>query len=487
MRLSASACGVLVAASISGCTTVPQKTYHPVACSSGGCTPRDWDEAIQKRPVHVSKGGWGTKRCFEDTPSPNYSELKYEQAWLEVREDGFLAAPEQLKVITRRIKRAHEEGAPVLLTAYVHGWQGNADERLPPGCDDPNGQVNLYYAQMGRISDTVQRLYDAGIILHPDKVARKRPVVIGVWIGWRGRDYRDFTKLSSPRSFLSRGRTANAIGKEHRFGSLRNALDTLSNSLTDPDDRMMLSGLSFGGRIITQLYQDKLLQRNAAPLGPQGLIVTFNAAVGSDCYEEALKFNDGGREAVVPRWINFTSEEDTIRRVLYRFGSVLVKDDKEFCDPKSKLRRVALGFDKSQLTHEMFAEPDGEAGPVEAFPGSLGDLAWASRPPEDATLTYNTRKYDTLKDGAYGYEEWGSRYKLRFKQTHANTGPLWVVNTDSSLIGAPREWQSLNDRHSKVFTTNLFRLLITTLYDPERVKIVAPTTASLPLHLQVDH
>ncbi|NGM52351.1 hypothetical protein G5B46_22295 [Caulobacter sp. 602-2] len=455
MRLSASACGVLVAASISGCTTVPDKPYHPVACGSKDCTPEELDLATGSRTVQVRGDGWLTQPCARSA----YFPMTYDQAWLEVNEDGYLAVPAQLRAIERRIQRAHASGVPVLLAAYVHGWNGNADERPLKDCQAQSGQVNLFYAQMGRVTDTVQRLHDS-------KLIARKPLVIGVWVGWRGRDYRDPIGLSAPASFLSRGRTANAIGVQRGYDgegrpSLHAALDELSKTLNDPaypEDRMMLSGLSFGGRIITRLYRDRLEAGDTTPLGKNSLIVTFNAAVGSDCYEKALQANASKVPVTPPRWINVTSRADRARRIYYRIGTLLMKDG-DFCDPSSRLRRVAIGFDDAQKTHELTFVSYAED--VDAPLINQGPVNWSSTEPAHAPIYYS--RWDGVS-----YSLKSRMYDMRFQRKALNAGALWVVDTDHTAIASAGSHYSINDLHSNVFATNLTRLLITSLYDPGR-------------------
>lgn len=481
-----------VALFLGACATTEDRAYHALPCSRDRCTSPELAQAITVRTVHLNALGAVMKNCSR------YSEpATYEHAWLEVNPRGYLWDTSQLKAITNRIQQIHQvEHRSVLLAVYVHGWNDNADEMpqwaTKDGCTPiGRGQVDRFPGLMGRVADDVRRLKDEHII-------RSNPVVIGVWVGWRGRDIpygvsalEDMAR--SPISFLSRGAAANDIARaDHKEAgdttSLRDAILNLASIADDRDDRMLLWGLSFGGRIITRMFLTPP-HNNIHPLGARNLIVTFNAAVGADCFEpfvDRSAASDAATKHSPPYWITFSSQDDSLRRDLYPLGSIF-EPARDHCNASSPLARTAAGMENSQLTHDLKVDLRSNtylrrSDQIE-FPAH-----WSTEAPKDFKLPsyeYTSGQKDALRPQEAKKENVGQVNGVCFRQIEPESrGGLWNVNVDKSMINTENvegdhnvEAENAENEaddplkgayHFKVFQTNLTQLILYALYDENR-------------------
>jgi hypothetical protein len=499
---------------LSACATTPNTPYH-LTCQ-GKCSESEFLSAVEKRHVFLSAYGVAAHPC---KPKPHDLDVQYDQAWLEVREDGYLWNPNQLEAIRLRIAKARQDGKQVLLAVFVHGWNDNAEE-TPPWTDPAKcseqrqGMASRFPFMMARVTDSVQRLYS------DQRKGKDTPVVIGVWVGWRGKDYLA-DGLALVGSFQSRGSVATQIGLQTGYEagsgapSLHAAIDTLSADINaDPKgkDRVLLWGLSFGGRIITRMFL-KPDAWNIAPLGPRNLVVTMNAAVGSDCFESPFLANrNGDTRTGGPTWINFSNSMDVARSQFYPIGTALLGDRP--CDAGSTAKHLAIGFDPRLVTHILRISLEN------------WDKVW----PTPVAHEFGPRTWSTAKAGnailrqAHATQSGSGLPKYSDQDVHYNyvcfsplqqSGHLWTVSVDDSVVDraskelkdtdrerSDREesysrlmsdWslarlvqlasdKDLNamqlDYHVNVIQTNLIRLIVLALYDPARTGAGCCTTGT---------
>lgn len=443
--------------------------YHKVECAISPLSDCLLDAAGLQNYC-ISNLGWGAQSCV-GADATQTVRTEFYRAWIEYNEDGSPADSKQREAIVARLQDLHDRGQPVLIVAYVHGWHHNAG----PG----DNNVQKFNDLLARYSDSLQRNFSE--ISPSDK-----PVVFGIYVGWRGEELPSEVGLVRyALTIKGRSRVADAIG---RAGYLKSDLGQISNEMHDTD-RMVVIGHSLGGRMLTSAFI-KDFSKNSQPLGRNTWIVTINAAVSADCYDDVFRRPAPIASSTGPTWLNWTNEDDDATGDTYWAGHLIsaIKS----CSRRGPASEKAIGHYNPYLTHDVSFKYLGNRQCVEV--GCLDVLRncvdgsehcstsdeWFKGSPRDSLIVY-------LRRGAWGYDQqdaglyrvafgfyrgvhnrwfwnedgyyWGKN-RLRRK----NVLPLWNIHTDSTAIDIPGSRSATSPRHNGYVSTNMTRLLVHLMY-----------------------
>jgi hypothetical protein len=171
--------------------------------------------------------------------------------------------------------------------------------------------------------------------------------VVGIYVGWRGELF------SGPLSILSywgRQDAADRVGwggdeaTGKRF--LFHDLEDIANAMRDnnPDSRLLVSGHSFGARVLSRALLPEMHQKHYQPLGPGSLVVTFNAAIGAEPFLPLYSSSQGDEKSKSPTWLNITSKDDGATSFIYPTAHLLLSN--------SNLKKT-IGHDEDLITHRL--------------------------------------------------------------------------------------------------------------------------------------
>jgi hypothetical protein len=200
-------------------------------------------------PYHANTSG----EPFNSVRGPK--DGRYKLAFIEFGDQGSMLDPSQLGAALKVIGKAERP----LLFVYIHGWQNNA----------VSGDV----CRFEHFIDTMSRF--------PEMTARKINV-IGVYIGWRGRD------LTVPGlnllTFWSRKSAGQIVASQN--GCLA-AISELALAARAPDKKYhhcVLLGHSFGGLVLGNTISHSILDAGSSGVrnsSPWDMAVAFNSADSS--------------------------------------------------------------------------------------------------------------------------------------------------------------------------------------------------------------
>ena len=187
---------------------------------------------------------------------------RYEVAYIEFDEQGDFWDREQL---TTAVGTINGKSKP-LLVVYIHGWQNNADKT--------SRDVGEFHKVLSKLAQTPE-------------VRRQHFDVVGVYLGWRGKQAYD--PLLKVLSFPTRKRAATQLGSSNTvteaiFRVVYEARQKSSRA------RTVLIGHSFGAlvleRAIAQAMTGGLLSGH--PVVPADLILMVNSA-GEAIYAKQMR------------------------------------------------------------------------------------------------------------------------------------------------------------------------------------------------------
>ena len=215
---------------------------------------------------------------------------RFNLAFVELGEDGRLLQADQLARLKKSLQDNHDAGKRNHVIMFVHGWRHDADL--------DNANVRTFRTLLN---------YSSSFVAERDDNA----VVTGVYVGWRGRLFRERTTrsriedvigafLAAP-TFPSRKKASEDKRVVERLFTLMNeihgTLNRRASADAAPGDSFMVVGHSFGGNMIATAVQDPIKKAlddhtpgDEFVLPFADLIVLINPAA------EAAKMNDLQRE-----------------------------------------------------------------------------------------------------------------------------------------------------------------------------------------------
>ncbi len=279
--------------------------------------------------------------------------------FVEFDDQGALHDPALKDDMLERI-RTLGEAHPLLLVVFAHGWKHNA------AADDSN--VEDFAHILRRVA-----WYDEKVCAGRPCAARR---VVGVYLGWRGLSARmePFKELS----FWNRKERAHRVGTDGATEVLAQLAKIKANGIKKAQNRLIVTGHSFGGALIYTALQQQLIRdtvflkddailRNAA-----NLVVLVNPAF------EAARFGALERRGRLhPHAANqrpvlavFTSTSDAATALAFPWGRRLGTAFESHVSSEQRRQNVtALGHYGPFLTHEL-KMPDDVA--PDAPPALLG-------------------------------------------------------------------------------------------------------------------
>lgn len=316
------------------------------------------DTTIDSVMMFPNAFGWNVKNPRFDPPPAKARGVLFEKAYLEVREDGVLWDARQIDAILQKIDALAAEKRPVFVFAFAHGWHHNADTHDrpidPPNpnykvvADEPTGlgfnAIKFDYL-MARFADQVRRQFE----LNGDDNA---PAMLGIYIGWRGKSTYDF--VSNAINVRNRAEAADRIGLRTGADSLRAALGSIAQKVdgTGAASRMIVSGHSLGGRMMSQMFLPEIAGGTPYPLGEKALIVAIEPAISAACYDGVFRDRTAKRdEHMIPGFIAITSAQDDAVVQGFRFGHLLPRLNPWMCNDSSPASHSAIGVYPPYVTH----------------------------------------------------------------------------------------------------------------------------------------
>ena len=418
----------------------------------------------------ISNVGWQSVPC-KGSDGPQTVKTEFYKAWLEYNEDGSAADPKQRDAVIARLQDLHERGEPVLIVTYVHGWHHNAD---------PNdNNVQKFSELLARYSDSLRRKFLQTNV-------SDKPVVFGIYVGWRGEEFLPEVGIGAYLwTIKSRSRVADTIG---HAGFLKNDLQKISDEMLDTD-RMVVIGHSLGGRMLTSAFI-KDFPKNSRPLGRNTWIVTINAAVSADCYDDVFKRTSSTTSSSAPTWLNWTNEDDDATGIDYNAGHFVRAV--EACKERNAAGTTAIGHYTPYLTHDISFEyldnkRCAESGCMDILRGCIdgsehcsASADWFKGSPRDSLIVYLRRDPSTYEKEdsvlyrvAFGYYRGERRlfdnedgyYSGHNRLRRRNVSPLWNIHTDSTAIDIPGSPSAGSPKHNGYVSTNMTRLLVELMYN----------------------
>ena len=389
-----------IAGGLQGCKSIPDVVYHPVCQGAASCPDEKLRAAVEVRDdVRIGPYGWaacvtdekqeldGSRRLVEDARCSEeervtLGQVPYHEAWLEYNAEGKPHDHWQREAILRWIQ---SQAGPLHITVYIHGWHHNADTTN----GDPRNNAHKFALMMARQVDSLKRL---------ELTDRLQPrQVLGIYVGWQGERHVD--ALRSLLSVDSRSKVADKIGGEGLLKSDLLAIADAMRARGGAASRMTVYGHSFGGRMLTSAFGSELNGGRPQPLGAGTTIVTINAALSANCFNDVLGSAQNNPRNTRPTWLNITSENDWATRSIYpvAVGMNLV----DTCHPGADTSPKTIGHYQPYLNRSLDNVGCTECdGATEA--ARIGGIAVSSEPrwfekSQRLFLAFPRRTDDTLE------------------------------------------------------------------------------------------
>lgn len=438
---------LIICCLVVSCATIPDQSYHKVQCLDRyACTEGELDAYIKAQSfnnIYIVNGWSGVnEKNLIKSKGNVYINPNFKQFYLEYDEMGHkIEQNRQLGIIKRAISTAEK---PVYLIVFLHGWHNNASI-------DVN---NLSLDTTGFPYMLARRAYVKGDM-----------DVIGVYIGWRGEKYKN-----SPAKLLSikdRALVADAIGRE---GELRNDIISLTRMAENKpaSGHSLLVGHSLGGRLLSRAFLDdfsKFKNIDDWPLGKNTLLVTLNAAIGADAFDDIFNKMPGTNQKIQrPLWINLTSKDDKATSHLFPYARFI---GRRVTDNPESGKHTTVGHYMPYLSHEVTVihgfDKKAECNFINAEEIlKNNNTPWFELPKREkgSCATRHIYKYENLNinDGMY------YTTVLRYLEENPEKplGYMWNFRVDRSVIDFSKEESKKNKSsgaHNAFVQTNLGRML----------------------------
>lgn len=356
---------ILVAcAAITACETIDDQAYHLVP-----------EKYVSPVKMHLRVHGWGVERSSSSRhPRP----VEFEKAYLEFNESGDMFRPGQKQAILDRLDSYRDQKRPIFLVTYTHGWHHNAS--LPkPDEDEFDYNATKFDYIMARYGEHVRRHFE----LSDDS---NTPIVLGVYVGWRGERIKG--GLSSVLTLDDRAQTADNIAANEGPGGLKQALSEFATKITaiHGGSRMLVTGHSLGGRMLSMMFIKDIAAGNNHPLGPNTLIFALEPAIGAECFDSVFKPDVKRLPGTRPGFIAITSENDTAITKFYSLSTRISIVAPPFCSHPPK--RQAIGNYSDYITHDLRFERVADKQSRSALVPAEGESVSTIFKPDGTTLLY---------------------------------------------------------------------------------------------------
>ena len=453
---------------------VPETLYHPVFFKDGKYYDANGNDAVAKVPMRVQEYGWGAAFPTEPIVTNRWRKVDFERAFLEVREDGLLFDRGQLDAIKSKLREF--KGRPIYVSTYVHGWHHNADDKVINDANRYDSPVNAikFNNFVARFADMTHRFFDLKGVIIP-------PVVIGIYVGWRGES------MDGPLSMAtlgSRASVADDIGRNTSDGSLYWALGQIADEMRDThaDSRMLLFGHSLGGRMMSVMYLKEIVAGKDFPLGKGVLITAIEPAIGADCYDPVFSRKIKHTPRQLPSFIAMTSEDDAAVGKWYPISRLVPIVAPAACNPKSGATGKTIGNYDPYVTHLLkfnyFADlssgktpnptPFEKDGKTFSAP-LIENNSEIILEPKDGHAFWRY-KYFNNETGCIGNKCYDSDdaifYRMDFvkKAAFESATTVWNVRTDNKLINMAKDSDERYGTHNGYVSTNLTNFLVQMTY-----------------------
>jgi hypothetical protein len=426
--------------------------------------------------MYVGHFGWGVVK----DKSSELRGVDFDKAYLEINGQGLAFDPGQLTAILERIELLKTKKRPIFVFTYTHGWHQNAEIPLANSRDEDlkskeekrkaeETSLEKYNAIkfdyfMARFVEHVRRLYELNGV-------DNSPIMLGVYVGWRGKSTEN--EAVNDVNVGNRAATADAIAGARGPGSLRKALGKIAGKVaeTGPDSRMIVTGHSLGGRMMSKMLLTEITEKNQYPLGPQTLIAAIEPAISASCYDHIFATGIVGHQGMVPSFIAITSWDDVAVRDGFKWGHLLPLLDPAVCGRYSPARNAAIGDYDGYLTHTWTFKRDGPENDTVAKVGCKPPEL--SRHPEwlfqEGTTRWQYPFFDLglpCRNMAGNYSGEAAAYTLAVTQEKAFglAGAVWNVRVDKGLIDDADDPDSftlsgIDPRHNGFSSTGLADIL----------------------------
>lgn len=449
---------LLVLVLLTGCTTLPDMRYQSAGFHHRSCslTQVGRDAICPAEQTHAKASKNGRVERHFSVAYLEYCELKSDVC----KGAGEQFDPEQLQAILKKINASNAAGEPTLVAVYVHGWHHNADP------DDEN--VKYFEHMLARYKDALVR------------TGMGEVQVFGVYVGWRGESIR--SPIASPFTVWSRGRAADAIGSR---GTIASDLEAIASAVQKGPEksRLIVTGHSYGGRLISRALLPKF-RETYRPLGDRALIVTLNAAVGADAFDDFYQSPRLSPVATKPTWVNITSLDDWATRHTYPIARRL--GDLRPDHPNSDSSRATIGQYPPYKTHQIsFANCDAvKCGNEASIQMLRATNYWSPAPfhffvlqyvPESSgsilnmcglirEYPYNQKATSAMDAAGVCGKMVGTESPHTGRKSFPANGHLWNIEGDSSVIDSDGLQATSTPVHNSVTQTTLATILMRLLY-----------------------
>lgn len=454
----AGACGQALDCVSTQC--VPDQIYQGSLSTVEGHGPT----RVERVKMEIGPYGWTALKPAAPPRKPlsDARDASFDKAFLEVNEQGLLFDPNQLRVILDHIEALKDMNRPIFLFTYAHGWHHNASTPFVTKEEDAlrYNAIKFDYL-MARFAEHVRRLYE----LNGDDHS---PSMFGVYIGWRGKSTDD--PLVNLINVGNRAETADVIAKRRGPGSLHEALTKISERLakTGPSARMIASGHSLGGRLMSQMFLREIAGGELHPLGRHTLIAAIEPAISAACYDDIFARGTIGKAGRLPSFISITSSDDLAVVKGFSLGHLAPSLDPPRCDDSSPARNFAIGAYASYVTHYWkFTRDSDDNIPVRKTgcnaPEIQRDPHWLFKRGDSPWRYPRFKEAEPCPNMAGKYMGDVAPYTLNvdYGAAHERAGAVWNVQTNRYLIDTALDTRGKNvgDLHNGFASTGLADIL----------------------------